>query len=87
MRRRAARTAACPARRRAAATDRVVRRTGVRLYRMAVDVYRRHRPGVTGRCAACGRVGCSARRHAAAVLAALGDDPRRYGVAPFGGGL
>jgi hypothetical protein len=51
--------------------------TSWRIRELAVLVYRRHVPTGLARCR-CGRAGCQARRRAAAVLTALGDDPGRY---------
>jgi hypothetical protein len=51
--------------------------TSWRVRELAVLVYRRHVPTGPARCC-CGGAGCQARRRAAAVLAALGDDPGRY---------
>lgn len=51
--------------------------TSWRVRELAVLVYRRHVPTGPARCC-CGGAGCQARRWAAAVLAALGDDPGRY---------
>lgn|GEM_PF-6797130 len=51
------------------------------IHELAVLAYRRHRPGRSGGCR-CGRSGCPARRQAARVLAAFGDDPARYDTTP-----
>ncbi len=48
-------------------------------YHLAVEVYLRHCDAGAGTCAGCGgRVPCPARRHAAPVIEAAGEDPRWY---------
>lgn len=48
-------------------------------YQLAVEVYLRHCDAGVGTCAGCGgRVPCPARRHAAPVIEAAGEDPRWY---------
>ncbi len=48
-------------------------------FAVAVSVYQRHPGTGTGVCAGCGqRAPCPARRNAASVIVAAGDDPRRY---------
>jgi hypothetical protein len=70
----------------ASGTNRVI--AGLReslTYRLAVQVYRDHDPG-DGRCARCGFAApCRPRGHAATVIRAAGDDPRRYDPPPVRG--
>src|SRR6266540_5654819 len=48
-------------------------------HQLAVEVYLRHCDAGAGACAGCGgRVPCPARRHAAPVIEAAGEDPRWY---------
>jgi hypothetical protein len=55
-------------------------------YRLAVQMYRQHHDPPDGVCHRCDRPApCPPRRHAAAVIEAAGDDPRRYDVAPPAG--
>jgi len=55
-------------------------------YRLAVQIYRTHFDPPDGACPQCGLpVPCPPRRHAAAVIEAAGEDPRRYDAWPFGG--
>ncbi len=48
-------------------------------HHLAVEVYLRHCDAGAGACAGCGgRVPCPARRNAAPVIEAAGEDPRWY---------
>ncbi len=48
-------------------------------HQLAVEVYLRHHDAGAGACAECGgRAPCPARRHAAPVIEAAGEDPRWY---------
>src|SRR3989442_1086923 len=50
---------------------------GGSVHRTSVELYQRHVDQGDGRCAACGLpTPCSARRHAAVVIRAAGEDPR-----------
>jgi hypothetical protein len=52
---------------------------GSDLHRLCAEMYLCHRDAGTGACGQCGhRVPCSARRHAASVIMAAGEDPRWY---------
>lgn len=53
---------------------------GSAMLRLSVDVFRRHAgDDVSGMCVRCGwRSPCPARRRAAVVIAAAGEDPRAY---------
>ena len=56
---------------------------GTPTHHLSVVVFKRHRDPGTGFCARCGnRAPCAANRHAALVIAAAGEDPRRCLVAP-----
>jgi len=56
-------------------------------HRLSTEVYQRHHDIGTGICAVCGqRTPCPARRHAASVILAAGEDPRRYDAQPYQGG-
>ena len=49
------------------------------LHQISADLYHRHDDSGHRRCACCGRpTPCPARQHAATVLLAAGDDPRRH---------
>ncbi len=49
------------------------------VYQVSADLYRRHHDAGHPRCTCCGQpTPCPARRHAATVLLAAGDDPHRH---------
>jgi hypothetical protein len=53
-------------------------------HRLSAEVYQRHHDIGTGICAVCGqRTPCPARRHAALVILAAGEDPRWYDARPY----
>jgi hypothetical protein len=55
----------------------------ISLHLVCVGVYRAHRDGGAGTCAACGKPSpCQPRQHAATVIEAHADDPGRYDAAP-----
>jgi hypothetical protein len=48
-------------------------------HRLSVEVYQRHHDAGNGVCVVCGyRTPCLARRHAASIILAAGEDPRWY---------
>ena len=50
---------------------------------LAAALYQRHHDSGAGRCVMCGVVApCVARRHAAFVITAAGEDPRWYDSGP-----
>jgi hypothetical protein len=52
---------------------------GSSLYLLCVELYETHHDAGTGFCSKCGfPAPCPARRHAAFVIAAAGQDPRRH---------
>jgi hypothetical protein len=52
---------------------------GSRVHVTAVELYGRHYGDTFGLCVQCGeRAPCQTRAHAALVIAAAGEDPRRY---------
>lgn len=48
---------------------------GSALYRLAVELYVKHRPDAGSWCPRCVRPGCRVRNHAGAVVSAAGVDP------------
>jgi len=55
-------------------------------HRLSAEVYQRHHDVGTSTCAVCRqRTPCPARRHAAWVILAAGEDPRRYDARPHQG--
>lgn len=71
------------------ATALIIRRRSA-LYRLAEELYVKHRPDAGGWCPRCERLGCPARSAAAEVVRAAGTDPalldsppRRPDAAPW----
>lgn len=56
-----------------------------RMFDIAVDVYRRHRPDDSGRCGLCSIRDCRARLNAAKVIEAANEDPDAFEADPFQG--
>lgn len=55
---------------------------GSTTHEAAIALYRAHRDGGTNACVRCGRTPCPVRAHAAQVITAAGEDPRRYDGPP-----
>lgn len=56
-----------------------------RMFDIAVDVYRRHRPDDSGRCGLCSIRDCRARLHAAKIIEAANEDPDAFQADPVQG--
>jgi hypothetical protein len=55
-------------------------------HQLSAEVYQRHHDIGTGLCTVCGqRTPCPARRRAASVIQAAGEDPRWYDARPYQG--